>query len=471
MLIEMLLVLAQALPQASPGTDTLALPLSDAVTRALRTGDEARQAEAQTELADAQATVARAAAFPQLRLAHTYQHVYQNARAQAVGSIFNQPNTFNLNANVSQTVFQGGRVVAGWRAGARLRSAAEANELESRQDVALAVVRSYLNALLAERLLRIQEGNLALAADRLKQVEQFQAAGRSAQYDVLRAKVEQANLEPAVIQARSDLELAQLELKRLVNLPMDAPLKLTTAVEPGAVAEVAKAAEDIESAPVKRSALEAAELTARARHDAVAVARADLFPQVSIFFQSGYLAYPLGTRYPLSAGRLEEITCPPGSTPGRACTQQNGGWFSDRSMGINISWPLFDGLRTKGNIDVAQAQARLADLQLRQEREVVAVEVAQARAEFRRAEAAFSARRENVAEATEAFRLASLRFNRGLSTQLDVQDAQLALLTAQTNEARATHDLYLAAAGLARALGRPMPLPDGGSIPTTNPGD
>lgn len=467
----MLLVLAQALPQASPGTDTLALPLSEAVTRALRTGDEARQAEALTELADAQATVARASAFPQLRLAHTYQHVYVNARAQAVGSIFNQPNTFNLNANVSQTVFQGGRVVAGWRAGARLRSAAEANELEARQDVALAVVRSYLNALLAERLLRIQEGNLALAADRLKQVEQFQAAGRSAQYDVLRAKVEQANLEPAVIQARSDLELAQLELKRLVNLPMDAPLKLTTAVEPGAVAEVAKAAEDIESASVKRSALAAAELTARARHDAVAVARADLYPQVSIFFQSGYQAYPVANRYPFSSGRLEEIPCAPGSTPGRVCTQQNGGWFGDRSMGVNISWPLFDGLRTKGNIDVAQAQARLADLQLRQEREVVAVEVAQARAEFRRAGAAFAARRENVAEATEAFRLASLRFNRGLSTQLDVQDAQLALLTAQTNEARATHDLYLAAAGLARALGRPMPLPDGGSIPTTNPGD
>ncbi|MBX6363415.1 MAG: TolC family protein, partial [Gemmatimonadetes bacterium] len=112
MLIEILLVLAQALPQASPGTDTLALPLADAVMRALRAGDEARQAAARTELADAQATVARAAALPQLRLTHSFQHVFENARAQAVGSIFNQPNTFNLNANVSQTVFQGGRGVA-----------------------------------------------------------------------------------------------------------------------------------------------------------------------------------------------------------------------------------------------------------------------------------------------------------------------------------------------------------------------
>jgi hypothetical protein len=40
-----------------------------------------------------------------------------------------------------------------------------------------------------------------------------------------------------------------------------------------------------------------------------------------------------------------------------------------------------------------------------------------------------------------------------------VSDAQLALLTAQTNAARATYDVYLASAGLAFALGRPLPLP------------
>jgi outer membrane protein TolC len=64
-----------------------------------------------------------------------------------------------------------------------------------------------------------------------------------------------------------------------------------------------------------------------------------------------------------------------------------------------------------------------------------------------------------VAEATEAYRLASVRFNRGLSTQLEVQDAQLALMTAEINQARTANDLYLAVAGLSRALGEPVPLP------------
>jgi len=85
--------------------------------------------------------------------------------------------------------------------------------------------------------------------------------------------------------------------------------------------------------------------------------------------------------------------------------------------------------------------------------------VARALAELRRARSVFDARRENASEAQEAFRLASLRFSRGLSAQLEVSDAQLALLTAEGGEARATFDLYLATAELARALGRPIPMP------------
>jgi outer membrane protein TolC len=190
----------------------------------------------------------------------------------------------------------------------------------------------------------------------------------------------------------------------------------------------------------------------------ISVARADYFPTVSAFIQSGYSAFPLtGQGFPTSRGALAESFCPDGSAAGRLC--QNGGFFSDRQAGLNISLPLFDGFRVKSNVNLAEAQERLAELELRQQREAVSVDVARARAELRRAQAVFAARRQNSAEAAEAFRLASLRFSRGLSTQLEVSDAQLALLTAESTEARATYDLFLASADLARALGQPIPLP------------
>jgi outer membrane protein TolC len=146
------------------------------------------------------------------------------------------------------------------------------------------------------------------------------------------------------------------------------------------------------------------------------------------------------------------------------CTQQNGGWFGDKSFGVQIGWPIFDGFRAKGAIDLASAQARVADLELAQTRERVASEVAIARAELDRAQALFAARGQNASEAAEAYRLASLRQSRGLATQLEVSDAQLALTLARTNTARAVYDLYLAAAGYARALGRP---PQAFDLPST----
>jgi outer membrane protein TolC len=142
---------------------------------------------------------------------------------------------------------------------------------------------------------------------------------------------------------------------------------------------------------------------------------------------------------------------------------QNGGFFSDRSLGLQLSWQLFDGLRARGNIDLARAQARIADLEAAREREAVALEVAAARATLDAARSFFAARRQNVGEANEAFRLVTLRYNRGLSTQLEVTDAQIALMTAEINEARAIHELYLAGADLARALGEPIPLPTAGA--------
>jgi outer membrane protein TolC len=110
-------------------------------------------------------------------------------------------------------------------------------------------------------------------------------------------------------------------------------------------------------------------------------------------------------------------------------------------------------------VDLAQAQERVARTQLEQERETVAAEQARASAEFARAEATYEGLRQNSEEAEEAFRIASLRFERGLGTQLEVTDAQLALLTARSNAARGTVDYYLAAAELARARGATVPLP------------
>lgn len=446
---------------AAQRADTLQLSLPNAISIALDISDEIRLSRAQAEIADAAVGTARSSALPQLRLNSTYSHAWENARANAVGQLFNQPNTYNASFILSQTFFQGGRIFAGLRAASDTRNATSFDAQEVRGRMTVDVQRAYMQVLYTTRIVDIQQRNLELSSARAKQVEQFQQAGRAARYDVLRANVDRANIEPLVMQAINDRELAVLDLKRLLNIPVAQPINLTTTID--GVSSVASLTSLADTSLVPdRAVLRSAELGLLARREGVTIARADLLPTVTVSFTNGFQAFPpLGSGFPTVRGFAANSFCVAGSPASSKC--QNGGWFTDRSMTATINLPIFDGFRARSNIDLARAQQRLAETQLQLSREAVAVEVAKARAELNRARSVFDARQQNSANAKEAFQLASLRFNRGLSTQLEVSDAQLALLTAESTEARATFDVFLASAELARALGRPIPLP-----PTTS---
>jgi len=439
--------------------DTLALSLRDAVSRADRIGEEVRVARANLSVTDAQVTMARAPGLPQLRLSGSENRTVASARGQAVGAVFNQPYSYAATLNASQILFQGGRVVNGIRAASAARGASAQNLEETRSLIALQTQAAYVNSLFTSRMVQIQEQSYAQAAAQLKQAEQFEKAGRLSRYDVLRARVALANIEPQVLQAREDAQVASLELKRLANIKPTQPLALTTSIDSVVINDVL-AAVDTAAGAESRPALASAELNARARDLGVSVARAGLLPTVTFNFNSGYGAYPVnGDIFPPGRGTFRTVPCAEGSAPGRVCSAQNGGWFSDQSFGFTVSFPLFDGLLTKGNIDLAGAQARIARAQLEQTREAVYNDVEIAKAALSRARAQYGAQQQNVAEAGEAYNLASLRYSRGMATQLEVSDAQLALTTAQTNQARSLYDVYIAAVSLAQTQGRPLPLP------------
>ena len=235
-----LLITSHRLSAQNPArsTDTLRLSLDQAVELGLQQSDEIGLANAQIGVADALYSNVRANALPQLRFNGTYSHVYQSARGQAVGQLFNQPNTYTFNTNLTQTVFQGGRIVAGIRAGKDVRESAREDEVEERASVTMQVQRAYLQGLYTARIAALQDSNLTVATNRVTQLEQLQRAGQAARYDVLRVRVERSNLEPVAIAARNDRELALLDLKRLLNVPVDQPIVLVTHIDSASAASL-----------------------------------------------------------------------------------------------------------------------------------------------------------------------------------------------------------------------------------------
>ncbi|MFN8580050.1 MAG: TolC family protein [Gemmatimonadaceae bacterium] len=297
----------------------------------------------------------------------------------------------------------------------------------------------------------------------MKQIEQLEKAGRAARFDVLRSRVDRANLEPALLQARNNQELADIALRQLLSIPTSQPIAFVASLDTAQLHSLVAQADQQNTAAANagmkfadRALVRSAQANATARHQGVRVSFADYLPTISTTFTTGYTALPASNGFPTLWGKTSNTFCPVGSPSTRVC--QNNGWFADRSFAVQFSWNLFDGLRTKGAVDQARAQAQVADLQLAQARRQAETEYAAADAEFTRARAAFDAQRQNADEAQEAYNIAALRFDRGLSTLLEVTDSQNALLTAQVNAARASVDLFVAIADLARTSGRDIPL-------------
>jgi len=255
-------------------------------------------------------------------------------------------------------------------------------------------------------------------------------AGTRAEYDLLRAEVDAANQEPALVQAANDADIAILDLKRLINVPLEQPLELTTSLiaEDGTIPVVTDSA----VAPGDAPALAAADATVRMQQDLLLVAKADRWPTLSVSSTFSEQAFPAQV-FPFNAPLLRN-------------------W----NAAVTLSIPIFHGLRTEGEIELYRAQLAQAEAQRDQLREQNARDVAQALGEMRRTQALLLARGATVDQAAQARHIAQVRYTNGLATQLEVADARLLSEQAQVNQAQAMRDYLTSIAQLERALGRPL---------------
>jgi len=439
---------ASAAAQDVGPPDGLRLSMVEAVARALEESEEIAATRAQIDQAASRVTQATATALPQLSAALTYNRAIKtifddiefggpdsgdDSSAEAFKDLpFGRPNNYIANIQLSQLLFAGGSVGAARRAATLYRSAATHQHDEAVAELTLQVRVAYLNAVLAQRLREIALASREVAEAHLRQVESFFRAGTASEFELLRARVDLENRDPAVVQAGNAVKLAVLELKRLVNLPADQPLVLTTRGGPEMVeVDERELARLVEQRPALRAAREMVEM----REATIAIYRGQRFPSLRFIGNMGFQAFP-------------ETVAPPGFAD----------WREDWSVSLAVSWNIFDGLGTRGQIGEAQAQLRQARLEEAQLREGLEVGLAAALAEYEMARAQIAARRETAALAERALGLAESRFASGLSTQLEVSDASLLLDEARVNEVQAIYDYVKALARLERLSGGKLEL-------------
>src|SRR6202165_3063707 len=208
---------------------------------------------------------------------------------------FGAKNQYNLGLSFSQTLFAGGRIQAQNAVANAGRRSAEIELAAQRAQLRVDVTQAYFDAALADRLVALAESSAVQTENVLKQTRLARNVGNVSEFDLLRAQVTSANQRPIVIQRQSDREVAYLRLKQLINLPLESPLQLTTAVDDSAATNAALASIGINSdtAAIDRATVRQAAEAIDAQRGLLRVAKAQRFPTLSLTSQYGKVAFPL----------------------------------------------------------------------------------------------------------------------------------------------------------------------------------
>jgi outer membrane protein TolC len=293
---------------------------------------------------------------------------------------------------------------------------------DARDLVTLAVGGAYLQTLSAQARLDAAQAQLNTANAVFHQSSEQHSTGVLGRLNVDQSQVQTLTQQQQIITLRNDLAKQKINLARLTGLPPNPDYELidTFAFSPAPVLTVGDA---LARAEQQRSDLKAAQSQVEAARKALAAARAEHMPSLSV---SGYYE-AIGTNPARSHGAFNVVGT------------------------LNI--PIWQGGKIEA--DVAQAQAVLAQRQaeLEDTRGQIEAEIREAFLDLEAAAGQVEVARKNLQVAQETLEMARARMEAGVINTVEVVQAQQTVSTAQLDVINSIFAHNLAKLTLARDMG------------------
>lgn len=281
----------------------------------------------------------------------------------------------------------------------------------------------YLQALLGQESVTAAQRALNQVNESLRVANARVSTGAAPQFDALQAQVAVANAEQEVVRASTSIASAQTSLNAALNLAQDTSLEF---------------AETLEPRPVQGTMQDAITRALRDRPE---------FAEI----QSRIAAARAGIELAASGGRpnVNVSTGYDVGNSGGTATSISGGW----SVTLGVTLSPYDGGITRERIregHLRLEQLKVLEAQMRQQ---VELEVRQAWLAIQQAAGELLAATKAVEQGREAVRLAGVRYQAGVGTQLELLSAQTTLAQSELGLASARFSQNLARIRLILAMG------------------
>ncbi len=423
-------------PPAPAGTakGPLNLTLQQAVDMALAP-DGATRLKLAAEFvrqSDAQRRVARADLLPNLDGRVDYQSFTRNLEAFGIGSLGPLPisiprfagpfSVLDARASVSQTVFDLS-AIRRYQAAKAGVEAARAQQESTQNDTIENVARAYLDGLKAQAQVETAQANVDLGQRLLALAESEKRAGTGTGIEITRAQSVLANDRQAHEVAQFQFRAALLRLKRLIGLEMDIPLQLASRMEYTPEAET-EASQALATARNLRADWKAQQKRLERARLAYSASKWTRLPSIRAYGDYGSIGIP------------------------------DQGMLPTRTVGIQMQVPLWNGGRREAQRAESLSQLQQEEIKEKDLLDQIELEVRTSLDELQSADAQVQAANEGLQLAQQELEHAQRRYQAGVTTTVEVTDAQARLERARSNRVDALYAHNLARIDVASSVGR-----------------
>ena len=409
---------------AAPEAAAMDIDLKGAVTTAIQNNRDITIAELERREAEADVSAAAAKKNPSVSYSWQRNQYPTQVVTTAVGTQSSN-HGYSQGINVSWPIWTFGKVEGAIDAARYQKNIADLNVYKTEADTKLAAVQAYYQYLEAVKLAEVQAQSVTDYASHLNNVQQQFDAGIVAKLDVLSSNVSLANAKQKSIAADNTRDVAEANLNNIMRVPMNTTLNPLDKNFPEPEFDLTME-QAILMAQKYRWELVEADYGVKAAEASLRSAKAGYLPTVSV-----------GGGYSWKEASVTAVD------------------KDDWAVQGGLSWSLWDGGATQASVKKADAAVKTAQETLLQAREKIELEVRQDYLNILSYKEQIRAAEASVAQAEEAYKIATVRYSSGVGINLDVLDAELALNTARTNYITALYNYNIGLATLEHAMGVP----------------
>ena len=337
---------------------------------------------------------------------------------------------------------------------------AELDLAKTRQKVVLDTIAAYLNVLKAQQLKNLSDGAHEKAARLLGEVERKLALGVATQLDLLKAQNQLDQAAFSVQRAEDDSRSAMRSLAIMLGLPPETQFQITDSFDVSGVFRMEHDEYELEEliaiALENRIEMKQADLSYLKVEASLETTKRSMKPSVNLFANYSHqdtTSFSASASLDLASGDAAWKASLDNQTPTEKTPDKGLSPKSTSTVGINVSFALWDGGTAKEKLTQAEMSLKMQEASRERQKQAIVEDVYAASTVLKQARIRLQLAGQAVLEAEESFRITEARFAKGAGVATEVIDAAQSLASSESGVVEALFDYYLAQARLGKAIG------------------